>query len=532
MGLETSKHAAATYQPKGSYLTPSQYEDKYGKQIDDRFKGYLPVGDYLLNDEQKFRNSKIWPPIQTELDNKYAFKTALSNYQQVPPTGDQYTLKSYSDATYQPKSLMSSYATKADIDAVFNKTITYTGETYPTKGELTKTQEITGNTVKELKSYSDNTYQPKSLMGDYVTQDYLKNKYGDEIKKFTDATYQPKASYVTQGELKNFEDRYGDEIKKFTDTTYIPKAEFDSYKNIINKDFELFTRKDDFNLFAKDFERALNNVQPKGDYISSPFKPLPEGNGGYMTTSKTYDVGKALKRGDTVGNAIVSSEDYGVIALQALDGTGKGSLLYADRDEGVTLQYLSGNDEGQQTSIGVYGDRITLKGNKYCFGNTCFTEKDMQTLQQNLPRDKGVSEARGGGVVRLVASEDRGVQGGGVEPPIPSPISLISQLNLDGTWKLTTNQTLFTIQSRTGDTSKTSHPAGDITYMNIKQDKYDIIKLGSVFGLVDTTKTPREIIWSNLTNGKYVPYGDVMVEVSNSSVTPTQYLRTRNYLHY
>ena len=51
MGLETSKHASATY------LTPSQYEAKYGKQIDDKFKGYLPVGDYLLNDEQKFRNS-------------------------------------------------------------------------------------------------------------------------------------------------------------------------------------------------------------------------------------------------------------------------------------------------------------------------------------------------------------------------------------------------------------------------------------------------------------------------------------------
>ncbi len=73
------------------------------------------------------------------------------------------------------------------------------------------------------------TYQPKSLMGNYVTQGELKNfedRYGDEIKKFTEATYQPKANYVTQGELKNFEDRYGDELKKFTDATYQPKASY------------------------------------------------------------------------------------------------------------------------------------------------------------------------------------------------------------------------------------------------------------------------------------------------------------------
>ena len=195
------------------------------------------------------------------------------------------------------------------------------------------------------------TYQPKSLMGNYVTQGELKNfedRYGDEIKKFTESTYQPKASYVSQGELKKFEDRFGDELKRFSAA-----------------------------------------YQPKGDYITSPFKPLPEGNGGYMTASKTYDIGKALKRGDTVGNAIVSSEDYGSIGLQSLDGTGKGSQLFATRDKGLMLQYLSGN-ERQESSIGVYDERVTLKGNKYCFGNTCFTEKDMQTLQQNLPRDKGL----------------------------------------------------------------------------------------------------------------------------------------------
>jgi len=90
--------------------------------------------------------------------------------------------------------------------------------------------------------------------------------------KTAEATYQPKSlmgNYVTQGELKNFEDRYGDEIKKFTDTTYTPKAEFDSYKNMINKDFELFTRKDDFNSYRKDIVTILDKYQPKGDYVLS-----------------------------------------------------------------------------------------------------------------------------------------------------------------------------------------------------------------------------------------------------------------------
>jgi len=218
MGLETSKHAAATYQPKGSYAT------KYD------------LGAYVLNND-------------------------FNTYRQDTTNYLNNDLRKFTDATYQPKTLMSSYATKGDLDAVYNKTITYTGETYPTKVDL-------------------------------------------------------------------------------------------------------------------------GNYQPKGDYITSLFKPLPGGsNGGYMTASKTYDVGIALKSGLTKGNAIMSLEDQGAIAIQSLDGNGKGSQLFLSNNGRIGLQDLSGKG-----NVSLLNGEVDLSAtDKFCFNKTCFTPQDMQTLYNNLP---------------------------------------------------------------------------------------------------------------------------------------------------
>jgi hypothetical protein len=128
-----------------------------GVSKDDLDKTYQAKGEYALSSDL----------INYQPKGSYALQSELGNYQPKgnylsPPSGDQYTLKSYTDATYQPKG---SYALQSDLGK----------------------------------------YQAK---GDYVTQDYLKNKYGDEVKKFTDATYQAKGSYALQSDLQNALNNY------------------------------------------------------------------------------------------------------------------------------------------------------------------------------------------------------------------------------------------------------------------------------------------------------------------------------------
>ena len=136
----------------------------------------------------------------------------------------------------------------------------------------------------------------------------------------------------------------------------------------------------------------LGKYQPKGSYATidelkniSPFKPLPRGNGGYMTTSKTYDVDIAGKSGMTKGNAIVSLEEEGIIGIQSLNGNGGGSNLMMNRTQGLRLNYRNNDDDRQGSSIEILSDRLSLNSNKYCFRDTCFTQQDMESLYNNLP---------------------------------------------------------------------------------------------------------------------------------------------------
>jgi hypothetical protein len=105
--------------------------------------------------------------------------------------------------------------------------------------------------------------------------------------------------------------------------------------------------------------------------------------------------------------------------------------------------------------------------------------------------------------------QDIGLTDSAGKPIIPTPRA--PQIDLGGTWKAN-NGTMITIQPRAGNTSNSNHPAGAFFYPNIKSGTSDVIQLGSVYGLVDSSVTPLVIKFANLTNGQYVPYGDTLTK--------------------
>ena len=211
LGIQSRKDAADEYQPKGEYLSPSQYETKYGKVIDDKFKGYLPIGDYMLNDEAKFRNSKIWPPIQAELDGKY-----------------------------QPKS-------DYTLNSTFNAYKTSAANTYAL--------------TSDLNAYKDTVGKTYQLKGDYALNSDL-NAYKDTVGK----TYQPKGDYVTLSQFNSYTkdaDTKFNNLIRFAGTTEEFIRDFNQLKNGLKPAFEEIEgrAKRDY-LTKEEYYKMLNELKP------------------------------------------------------------------------------------------------------------------------------------------------------------------------------------------------------------------------------------------------------------------------------
>ena len=177
---------------------------------------------------------------------------ASSTYQNKPPTGDQYPLKSYTDATYQPKSLMSNYALQTALNSQTTDMQTnylknpptgdrytlksYTDSTFQTKGDFATNTQLanqktygdttyaTQTALANQKTYGDTTYQAKALMSSYQPIPPTGDQYAlqsalNAQKTYGDNTYQPKSlmsNYATQTDLAN-QKTYGDNV-------YQPKA--------------------------------------------------------------------------------------------------------------------------------------------------------------------------------------------------------------------------------------------------------------------------------------------------------------------
>ncbi len=283
LGIQSRKDAADEYQPKGDYLSPSQYETKYGKVIDDKFKGYLPIGDYMLNDEAKFRNSKIWPPIQAELDGKYQ------------PKGD-YTLNSTFNA--YKTSAANTYALASDLNA-YKDTV---GKTYQLKGDYTLNsdfnayKDIVGKTYQLKGDYALNSdlNAYKDIVGKtYATNSDL-NAYKDTVGK----TYQLKGDYTLNSDLNAYKDSVG--------KTYATNADLNAYKDSVGKTYAL----------ASD----LSKYQPKNDYtLNSDFNAYKD------TVGQTYATNADLNAyKDTVANTYLTpsmyEEKYGKVIEDKLEG--------------------------------------------------------------------------------------------------------------------------------------------------------------------------------------------------------------------
>ena len=227
LGIQSIKDAADEYQPKGDYLSPSQYETKYGKVIEDKFKGYLPIGDYMLNDEAKFRNSKIWPPIQAELDNKYQPK-------------DDYTLNSTFNA--YKTSAANTYALASDLNS-FKDTV---GQTYALASDLNAyrdslNERITRDDFNEYKTSAANTYALASEL----------NAYRDNLN-----------TLLTRDEFTDYRlkmnDSYNNQQFNIDNIDAKVKVLYSTYKNRFKNDLDIDSEKIDKLFFPPSYLRTRN----------------------------------------------------------------------------------------------------------------------------------------------------------------------------------------------------------------------------------------------------------------------------------
>jgi len=284
LGIQSRKDAADEYQPKGEYLSPSQYETKYGKVIDDKFKGYLPIGDYMLNDEAKFRNSKIWPPIQAELDGKYqpksdytlnstfnAYKTSAANTYAL--TSD---LNAYKDTVGKTYQLKGDYALNSDLNA-YKDTV---GKTYQLKGDYALNS--------DLNAYKDTVGKTYQLKGDYALNSDL-NAYKDTVGK----TYQPKGDYVTLSQFNSYTkdaDTKFNNLIRFAGTTEEFIRDFNQLKNGLKPAFEEIEgrAKRDY-LTKEEYYKMLNELKPAFEEIEGRAKR------DYLTKEEYYKMLNELK---------------------------------------------------------------------------------------------------------------------------------------------------------------------------------------------------------------------------------------------
>ncbi len=189
LGIQSRKDATNEYQPKGDYLSPLQYETKYGKVIEDKFQGYMPIGDYLFNDADKFKQSKIWPSIQTEF-NKYQ------------PKGD-YTLNSTFNA--YKDTVGKTYATNEDLNAHKKFTTDTFGGYKKSIGDLQ-------TDLDAHKKFTTDSF--KKLIGDVQTnvdtglKDYLDRNLKNSLKSsFDEIEGRARRDYLTKEEFEVFKQK-------------------------------------------------------------------------------------------------------------------------------------------------------------------------------------------------------------------------------------------------------------------------------------------------------------------------------------
>ncbi len=203
------------------------------------------------------------------------------------------------------------------------------------------------------------TYQHK---GDYALSSDLQG-------------YQLKGNYVTQEELNSFSPTNLNVANGFN----APKANATLYGVTLDSG--------GISSMYKDGKINVNNeLVVKGDNVVT-FKKIPGMEyGSYISNSPAYDPAEGGRGGKTEGNAIISLESEGILAMQSLDGRGDGSTLSLRKNGDIVL--------------GKSDVNFSLKKDQFCFrdtkNNVCLTASDLASLKSQsgqTPIPMGVTVA-------------------------------------------------------------------------------------------------------------------------------------------
>jgi hypothetical protein len=154
LGIQSRKDAADEYQPKGDYLTPSNYEKMYGNPIDLKFKGYLPIGDYVKQGEFNTFKDTVKTGLQSALKEQENGIIRITNNLQ--PKGDYITLSQFNTYT-------------KDTDTKISNLYTFAGKTEETIREFNQLKTGLKPAFEEIEGRVKRDYITKEDFSKFIT---------------------------------------------------------------------------------------------------------------------------------------------------------------------------------------------------------------------------------------------------------------------------------------------------------------------------------------------------------------------------
>ncbi len=186
----------------------------YGKVIDDRFKGYLPIGDYVKqNDFNTFKDT-IKTGIQSALkEQENGFLRITNNLQ---PKGDYVTLSQFNSYT-------------KDADTKFNNLFKFAGTTEQTIREFNQLKTELKPAFEEIEGRARR---------DYLTKDEF-NQLKTELKPaFNELNGRMEKYYLTKEEFESFKQKLMASTPSintaFTPVTKLPPPSYLRHKNYMH----------------------------------------------------------------------------------------------------------------------------------------------------------------------------------------------------------------------------------------------------------------------------------------------------------
>ena len=214
LGIQSRKDASDEYQPKGDYLTPSDYENMYGNAIDLKFKGYLPIGDYVKQGEFNTFKDTLKTGLQSSLKEQEDGIIRITNNLQ--PKGDYVTLSQFNSYT-------------KDADTKFNNLIRFAGTTEEFIREFNQLKNGLKPTFEEIEGRARR---------DYLTKEEYYKMLNELKPAFEEIEGRARRDYLTKEEFEAFKVKLMKNVPSinaaFTPVTKLSPPSYLRHKNYMH----------------------------------------------------------------------------------------------------------------------------------------------------------------------------------------------------------------------------------------------------------------------------------------------------------